>query len=92
MPELPLTFKLFATVCIMSAAALVCWQDEISTSFNLLKEAYEENDLPDTLPVVASLFSRKFDFLFLFVANIAVFFIAGAKKSKSALNNVTARS
>jgi hypothetical protein len=82
MPELPLTFKLFATLCVLSAVALMCWQEEITASFEMLREAYDKNNLPETLPVVAALFSRKFDFLFLFAANIAALLIAGAGKSR----------
>lgn len=92
MPELPLSFKLFATICIISAVALVCWQDEITAAFDLLKDAYEENKLPDALPVVASMFSGKLDFLFLFIANTAALVITGAEKTRSAAQSMTGRS
>lgn len=92
MPELPLSFKLFATICIISAVALVCWQDEITASFDLLKDAYEQNNLLDALPIVAALFSGKLDFLFLFVANTATLVIAGAEKIRKVAGTLTGRS
>jgi len=87
MQELPFSFKLFANVCVWGALALVFLQEEITNSINVLTSVRSKRELSEAISLVASIFARRFDFIFRFAANFAVAIIACGGIMKNAFES-----